>query len=305
MTSTSPLPRVADDRAAVIRGAIQGVIRVALRWALNSLGRVSSRVAGRLAFEVWRRPQGRSRVRSHERGIHAAARVSSVDHEDLEVVTYAWGDGVRPVLLVHGWSSRASRFAAVVDGLVEQGYSPVAYDAPGHGGTPGRAGSILDHQAIIASLEVRHGPFAGIVAHSLGVPIALYAIRQGLRVDRVVTIAGLCDFAYLVDAFCAELGLTARVNAGLQTAIERSLFQGDPDIWTRFSADQPTDCDILVIHDSDDEVISPGQATLLATAFGDRATRVETAGLGHGDILRDPDVVGTAVSFLTEERIVR
>ena len=70
--------------------------------------------------------------------------------------------------------------AGFVTKLLELGYSPVSYDAPGHGDSPGPIGSILDHQRIIRGLEERHGPFEGVIAHALGVPFALYAVREGV-----------------------------------------------------------------------------------------------------------------------------
>lgn len=278
-------------------------LSVGIRVALNSLGRVAPEAAARLAFELWRWPGPRGDVRPQERAVHEAARVSAVQHEGRRVVAYAWGDGQRPVLLVHGWRSRASRYADLVGALLDRGYSPVSYDAFGHGGSGGRAGTILDHQAVIEELAERHGPFEGIVAHSLGVPVALYAVREGLPAERVVGISGVSDFGYLVDVFCAKLGLRPSLNQRLRRRIERSLFDGDAGIWERFSAGTPAGCELLVVHDSADDVVSRGQADLLAAAYGDRATLVETTSLGHSRILRDVDVIAATVAFLAADEV--
>jgi pimeloyl-ACP methyl ester carboxylesterase len=271
---------------------------VAVRLALNGLSRIAPAAAARLAFELWRRPGPLGAVRPAERGVHEAAQVSAVEHQGRRAVTYAWGDGQRPVLLVHGWSSRASRFADLVNALLDRGYSPVSYDAFGHGGTGGGAGTILDNQAVIQALADRHGPFEGVVAHSLGVPFALYAVREGVPVDRVVAISGVSDFGYLVDTFCVKLGLRPSLNQQLRRRIERSLFDGDAGIWDRFSAGTSAGCDLLIVHDAVDHTVDPGQAGLLATGYGDRATLIETTGLGHSRILRDPEVIEAAVAFL-------
>jgi pimeloyl-ACP methyl ester carboxylesterase len=271
---------------------------VAIRLALNGVAGVAPAAAARVAFELWRWPGPRGDVRPAEREVHEAAQVSAVDHQGRRVVTYAWGDGQRPVLLVHGWSSRASRFADLVSALLVRGYSPVSYDAFGHGGTGGGAGTILDHQAVIAALSDRHGPFEGIVAHSLGVPFALYAVREGVSVDRVVAISGVSDFGYLVDTFCAKLGLRPSLNQRLRRRIERSLFDGDAGIWDRFSAGTRAGCDLLIVHDAVDDIVDRGQADLLASGYGARASLIETTGLGHSRILRDPEVIEAAVTFL-------
>ncbi|TCM43399.1 alpha/beta hydrolase [Kribbella sp. VKM Ac-2568] len=252
-------------------------------------------IAGRVAFELWRRPFKRGQVRESEREVHEAATVEVVDG----VVTYAWGDGARPVLLVHGWRSRASRFHKFVTRLVELGYSPVSYDAPGHGDSPGAAGTILDHQRIIRGLQDRHGPFEGAIAHSLGVPFVLYAIREGVCVERVVTISGLADFGYLADAFCRELGLGAKANASLRRSIERRLFDGDDGIWTRYSV-AAGDVDLLAIHNDEDDVVDPTQAPVLLAKYGPRAHFLQTNGLGHRRIMTDPEVITEAVAFVQD-----
>lgn len=273
----------------------------AIRLTLNGFSRVAPAAATRLAFELWRRPGPIGAVRPAEREVHDAAQVSAVEHRGRRAITYAWGDGQRPVLLVHGWNSRASRFADLVSALLDRGYSPVSYDAFGHGGTGGSAGTILDNQAVIKELADRHGPFEGVVAHSLGVPFALYAVREGVRVERVVAISGVSDFGYLVDTFCAKLGLRPSLNQRLRRRIERSLFDGDAGIWDRFSAGTSAGCDLLIVHDAVDYIVDRGQAGLLAAGYGDRATLMETTGLGHSRVLRDPEVIEAAVAFLGAE----
>lgn len=265
---------------------------------LQTIGVLSPRLGGRLAFKLWRRPLARGRVRANEQLVHDAARVEIVDN----VKTYAWGDGQRPVLLVHGWRSRASRYAGFVTRLLELGYSPVSYDAPAHGDSDGEVASILGHQRIIRALEERHGPFEGVIAHSLGVPFALYAVREGVAAKRLVMISGIADFGYLADAFCAELGLGPKINRELRRSIERGYFDGDGGIWTRFSVSTGK-AELLVIHNDEDDVVDPQQARVLLRAYGPRAHFLPTSGLGHSRILADPEVITEAVAFLQDSDV--
>ncbi|MFI7067541.1 alpha/beta hydrolase [Kribbella sp. NPDC050124] len=265
------------------------------RIGLSTIGRLSPWLAGRLAFELWRRPLMRGKVRESEQAIHAAARVEIVDG----VVTYAWGDGQRPVLLVHGWRSRASRYAGFVQRLLDLGYSPVSYDAPGHGDSAGPIVSILGHQRIMRDLEDRHGPFDGVIAHSLGVPFALYAVREGIAARRLVMISGVAEFGYLADTFCRELGLGPTINRTLRRSIERKYFDGDDRIWTRFSVSTGK-AELLVIHNDEDDVVDPGQAPILLRAYGPHAHFLPTTGLGHRRIMIDPEVITETVAFLQD-----
>ncbi|MEV6418090.1 alpha/beta hydrolase [Kribbella sp. NPDC051718] len=261
-----------------------------------SLKVMPPRIAGRVAFELWRRPLARGKVRTIEREVHEAASIKVVDG----VVTYAWGDGERPVLLVHGWRSRASRYYAFVERLLELGYSPVSYDAPGHGDTVVKAGTILDHQRIINRLSAEHGTFEGVIAHSLGVPFVLYALREGVEARRVVTISGPAEFGYLVDAFCRELGLGSKVDAGLRKAIERGLFDGDETIWAKYSVSEGA-TELLAIHNDEDDVVDPSQAPILLKRYGSKAHFLQTNGLGHRRIMVDPEVITEAVAYIQDQ----
>ncbi|MEU4197825.1 alpha/beta hydrolase [Kribbella sp. NPDC026611] len=267
---------------------------------LRTIGAVSPRLGGRLAFALWRRPLARGAVRDSERAVHDAARVEEIDG----ALTYAWGDGRRPVLLVHGWRSRASRYAGFITRLLELGYSPVSYDAPGHGDSPGPIVSILGHQRIIHALEKRYGPFEGVIAHSLGVPFVLYALREGVAAQRVVVISGVADFGYLADMFCATLGLGPKVNQQLRREIERGYFDGDRDIWTRFSV-MTGKLPLLVVHNDEDNVVHPEQARVLLRNYGAQAHFHPTTGLGHSRILQDPAVITEAVAFLQDQQSVQ
>lgn len=269
-----------------------------LGTALDVLARVSPSLAGRAALELWRRPGRPVPVHPEEERVLAQARLATVGPEGARVVTYAWGDGRRPVLLVHGWAARASRFADLVEALLAEGYSPVAYDAWGHGGSRGPVRTILEHEKVIAELGERHGRFEGAVAHSFGVAVTLYAARHRLPADRLVAISGMGDFGQLTDTFCQQLGAGPAVNRALRRAIERRWFDGDTGIWDRFSVHPAPGADVLVVHDAGDRVVDRTQADLITAAYGSRATLLETQGLGHARILRDPDVIAAAVGFL-------
>ncbi|MFH8579499.1 alpha/beta hydrolase [Streptomyces zaomyceticus] len=273
-----------------------------IRTALNATARVAPGPAGRAAFHLFVRPLGRARVKPEEEALLATARTGHLRVRGKDVVTYAWGDGRRPVLLVHGWSSRASRLTAFAEALLARGYSPVAFDAPGHGDSPGRASNIVEYREIIRELHTRHGDFDAVVAHSFGVLASLFALRDGVRTARFVGLGGVGSFDLLVKGFRAGLGVDERVVRCMRAHVERRLAPDEPGIWDRLDADLDPGAlgaPVLLFHDESDDMVPPAQSRLLARAHGDRARLVVTRGLGHRRILRDPDVVAEAVEFLT------
>ncbi|MFI9586270.1 alpha/beta fold hydrolase [Streptomyces sp. NPDC052236] len=279
-----------------------------LRTALNATSRVAPALAGRAAFTLFARPLGRSRPRSSERELHAAAHTDRLTVNGRSVVTYTWGDGARPVLLVHGWSSRGSRFADFVSALRDKGYSPVTFDAPGHGDSEGRATTILEYREIIRQLHARHGDFEAVVAHSFGVLATFFALRDGVVAHRIVGLGGVGSFEYLVDAFCAGLGLNDRLKRDLRRHVEGLLFPREPDIWERFNVTyrpEEVAVPVLLFHDEGDGMVPVAQSRLIAATHGERARLVVTRGLGHSRILNAPDVVAEAVGFAVSGRVGR
>ncbi|MCX5193401.1 alpha/beta fold hydrolase [Streptomyces sp. NBC_00249] len=274
-----------------------------LSTTLDIAARVAPGPAGRIAFGLFIRPLGRPRLRPEEAGVMGRAETGRLDVGGVRVATYRWGDGAHPVLLVHGWSSRASRFAGFVEVLLAQGHSVVAFDAPGHGESGGRAASIRDFRDIIRRLDAEYGPFPAVVAHSIGVLSTLFTLREGVRVERVVALAGIAHFDYLVDGFRRFLDVGPAAERALRRHVEHRVFADTPDIWRRLDARRDpgeSPARILLVHDTEDDMSVPGQSRAIAAAFGERARLIETQGLGHRRILGDPDVIAAAAAFLAE-----
>ncbi len=273
-----------------------------VRTTLAVLARVAPGAAGGLALRLFRTPTGRSRLRPAEEPVMRRARQDRFEVNGKAVDVFTWGDGERPVLVMHGWQSRASRFAPLVAALLDRGYSPVAFDAPGHGGSGGRTTTILEYREIARRLHQRHGRFAAVVAHSIGGLAAFFSVREQAPADRVITLSAPADFDHVIDKFCAQLRLGPRVKAELRHRIETRMFPEERDIWARFAAThRPGDLSqpILVVHDEADDVIDPAEARRLLAAYGGQADLLVTQGLGHRRIIADPRVVDAVLDFVS------
>ncbi|MET7762974.1 alpha/beta hydrolase [Streptomyces sp. NPDC005393] len=273
--------------------------------ALNATSLLAPRLAGAGAYRVFRLPLKRAAARPAEQEVLADADIGKLSVGGETAVTYRWGSGARPVLLVHGWQSRGSCFARFVPGLLEQGLSPIAFDAPAHGDATGDTTNVLAFQDAILQLSEQYGAFEAIISHSVGVMASALALRSGVRAGRLVAISGVCEFTYLFDQFCDQLALRPRLRAELRGRIERDIFPGEQDIWQRFSAVHRAaelTLPILLFHDENDQRVGMDQARRMATGFGDRARLVTTKGLGHRRILDDPDVVQGALDFVAAAR---
>ncbi|MFD8752470.1 alpha/beta hydrolase [Kitasatospora sp. NPDC059577] len=272
-----------------------------IRTALNPTARIAPGAAGRAAYELFVHPVRRSRVRPSEREVHGQAVTERLTVNGKPVVGYRWGSGERPVLLLHGWRSRASRYAPLVPRLRELGLSAVSFDAPGHGDSGGRTTGVPEYRELALRLQERYGPFEAVVAHSLGVCAAFGALADGLRAGRLAAVSGVSRVGFFPAAFCAGLGLNAGVERALRARIERELFGGDAGGWERFDAARrvaDVDLPVLVVHDEADDVVPLSEAHRLREAYGERLDLVVTRGLGHRRIIAEPAVVDQVIGFL-------
>jgi pimeloyl-ACP methyl ester carboxylesterase len=267
---------------------------------LNGLAVVAPPLAGRAAFRMFGYAGARAPLRDSEAAVHAEAVTDRLTVNGKRVVAYRWGDGGRPVLLLHGWQSRASRFAGFVRGLRALGHTAISFDAPAHGASGGRFTTAYDYLEAVEQIQRRYGRYDAIIAHSFGAIAAYLAVRTGVRAGRLVTISGAAEFDVLAGAFARQAGLSPRTLAALTGRTER-LF--GPDGWRQLSGtyrpDQIT-VPILAVHDDADRVVEVSQSVRVAEAYGARARLLRTTGLGHHRILGDLAVIGTALDFLAE-----
>lgn len=270
-----------------------------LRTALNATALVSPRLAGRAAFKLFHHPVRRSQVRLSEWELHERAVTEQLTVNGRAVTAYRWGSGERPVLLVHGWRSRASRYAAMIPGLQALGLTPVSFDAPGHGDSGGRSTTILDYRDAIGQLHDRYGPFEAVVAHSLGAAGAFLALRDGVTAGRVVTIAGAVEYGLFVRVFCTQLGLGPWGVRELERQVAEVLAVGR-DRADFDATHRPADFDfpILAVHDEGDTTVPLTQAHHLRAAYGEQLRLITTRGLGHRRILAEPTVVDNVLGFV-------
>jgi pimeloyl-ACP methyl ester carboxylesterase len=237
-------------------------------------------------------------VRPTEQSFHRSARRLELG----AVVGYEWGAGDRTVLLVHGWQSRASRFAVLGEALVARGYTVVSFDAPGNGESPGRRTHAFDYIDAARELARLYGPFEAIVAHSFGAVASFMAVRAEAHTKRIVTIAGVHDFASIVSDFGRAVGLGRHGVRRLRRDVERWARDRGVDVWREVVAElDPTDTltPLLVVHDSSDREVRLEQAMQIVEAHTGVVETLITDELGHNRVLSDEQVVERVVRFVT------
>ena len=266
-----------------------------LRLGIRLLGWVSPALAARWVYRLWFQPL-RFPEPPQEKEWRRAAEPLSVVHRGQRLAVDAWGAGPT-VLMVHGWNGRGAQLGAFVPELVRAGYRVVTFDTPAHGRSPGLATSLPEISEAIQAVARAGGPLHAIVGHSFGVACAIYAVQQGLKVNRLVAISPPSSIRGLTQKFFTALAVAPRVQE-----VFNRMFEADfgADLWQRFSPDARARQLILpglVIHDQDDRDVPIQEGIAVARAWPG-AEFVRTTGLGHRRILRDPDVIARVTAFI-------
>jgi pimeloyl-ACP methyl ester carboxylesterase len=251
---------------------------------------------GGWAYRLWFRTR-RQPGSAAELSLAGAAERLTLTVDGRPLALYRWGAG--PVIVfVHGWSGRATQAGAFVGPLTAAGYCVLAFDAPGHGNTPGRRTNVLEFSAALHAIAAACGPLHGAITHSFGGMALAYALRHGLAVGRAVCIGTPARLEFLVERFARLLALPAPVLNELRRRLEQRFAE---DVWDAISTDsnaQTLNVPVLIVHDRDDREVPWTQGALIAEAWPG-AQWLATRGLGHHRVLRDAATVQAIVDFLS------
>ncbi|MFB2772490.1 alpha/beta fold hydrolase [Pelatocladus sp. BLCC-F211] len=272
---------------------------------LNLIGYFSPSIAGYMVFYLFCRPSSPAAIGRSQIEMMTSAYRYHISINGKQVAVYRWGDGTNPVLLVHGWGSRAASFTKLAKKLLDAEYSPIAFDAPAHGESDGKTTTILEYEEICKQLSQEYGRFSAVIGHSFGILGLFKALKSSVLVDKVVSISGVCDFSFLEQEFSRKLRLSHPVQENLKKRIE-NLFAPIKDIWQTFSVNYNAgkiSVPVLIVYDDDDDVVPQEQTMKIFNAYNHHSEIYKTQNLGHQRILLSKDVIQKIVNFIMEEPI--
>jgi len=273
----------------------------ALRLCFKALRTLSPDLARRGAERLFSTPR-RHEEPEPERAARQQGRPFHFMSRGLRLKGYAWGEGPA-VLCLHGWEGRGAQFHAFVEPLARAGFTTIAFDQPGHGGSQGRMSGPSDWAQAIQDLVATLGPIHGLVAHSLGSVGAAVAMDRGLQVAGAVLVAPPARPDPYYSQVLSLLGFPERDHpAALRAYLQR---RGLPPERSHVNLLAPSFTAAgLLIHDRGDREVPWNDGATIASAWP-AATFLTTEGLGHHRILRDAAVIEAAVAFLQQLPITR
>ena len=271
---------------------------------MSDLGAADLEAEARRLVEELGRPKRRVRPR--------LARMLN-EAEDLEVATahggiMAWRLGSGPAtLMVHGWEDDNALWSPLIDLCAEMMRGSVAFDLPGHGWSPAEECSIQAAGAAVLAVAEALGPIDSVVAHSFGCPSTIWAMANGLKVQRAVMIASPVprtetrsqardmtrwEQAQLHEGVDPEVIARARVIMAERPPMRSN----DPDF--DIEAVLPTlTAKALILHSMDDEQCPVANSQRMAELWpGSELVLLD--GLGHRLVAQEPDVVARVFEFV-------
>ena len=209
---------------------------------------------------------------------------------------YHWSGKGPKIVLVHGWSSRATNFYEIIEKLILLDYNVYAFDAVAHGESKGIITNIPELIKTLEELIQEWGPVEAILGHSGGGFASAYVVAQNPQIKKLILIS---PFNKVTDIFkkyfeIIQLGEKARMlMIGYFTKLTGKKVQ---ELSGELSA-QAIRAKTLVIHDRNDKEVQVEDSIDIAKNLKN-GQLILTEGLGHRRILRDEMVINELVNFL-------
>jgi pimeloyl-ACP methyl ester carboxylesterase len=228
-----------------------------------------------------------------------------VPFEGTTLSAFCWGKG-KPVLLVHGWGSRASHLALIGRALAKEGFAVTAPDMPAHSSTgisTLEKSNMFQYGRALSAVAKSVGPVHAVVGHSFGAMCGAFVLA-GLgafadhRVDvpRLVLMSTPPTIASVLESFCRHDEVGASGFPELKEVLEKG-FDFRVDDYTIARALPGIKAKTLLIHDEADEEFPVREILSIHEGVPEIEIFV-TQGSGHQRILGNRAVITRVKEFL-------
>ena len=251
----------------------------------------------RLAAFFFARPF-RYKLPTREIPVMTKAQKSSVYIKKLgkNVFCYHWNGKGPKIILMHGWSGRATNFYLIIEALMQLDYDIYAFDAPAHGKSRGLTTNLPEFIVTLDSLLKHWGPFEIILGHSGGAFASSHVCANHPEVQKLILIS---PFDKMKDIFEKYFDLIQLGEKAKKLMISYFFRKTQRNIleFSSSSLAKKIKAKTLIIHDEDDKEVEVFNAINIEKKLRNSSLLI-TQGLGHRRILRDDRVIDEIVEFL-------
>ena len=205
------------------------------------------------------------------------------------------------VLLVHGWGADSSTMHGFVRPLAANGLQAAAFDAPGHGASPGDSTTMSAFKdAVKAAVLQRDTRIRAVIAHSLGGLATLAALAElgEHHHVRAVCLLGMpCTLSGVIERWSHKvLHLRPPVMRALHDQLHRR--SGLPvDYWDARALAAGLHIPMLLLHDPNDKVVPATESEQIVKALPLAQYEAVDSG-GHSGLLSNAQTVQQVARFI-------
>jgi pimeloyl-ACP methyl ester carboxylesterase len=279
-----------------------GILKV-VRWIYPRLERFAPSLAHRYFVKLFFTPF-RFSVPEKEKQAETFSEKFFVLAAGKKIQCYTWGSGP-PVVVIHGWGGRATQFRRFIKPLTTAGYQVVGFDGPAHGNSEGKRTNIVEFEEVLLKIYEKVGQPVGILAHSFGGSVALFAAMKGLIIPKLINIASPTIGDEIINTYLRAINGSESTRDYFKKYTQKKY--GKPfDEFTSsyFSQHLPRPVAVLLVHDESDKEVIIEHAERFIKLYP-TAKLIKTKGLGHTRILKDDQVIRACVTFIQGEASAR
>ena len=269
----------------------------AFRFTLRILEFLNPYLAMRLAAFFFAKPL-RYQFLERETPVLLKAQKSSVHIHgvDKSVFCYHWQGKGPKIMLMHGWSGRATNFFKIIEKLMLLDYDIYAFDAPAHGRSSGVTTNLPEFILTMEALLNQWGPFETVLGHSGGGFSSAQVCAQHPEIKKLILISPFDRSIDLFENYFDLIGLGQKARKLMIDYFFRKTNKKMSEFSTAFSASS-IQANTLVIHDENDREVPLFNAINIDKNLK-KGKLIITKGLGHRRILRDERVIDEIFYFL-------
>ena len=255
----------------------------------------ASRFAARLFLTPFRYKLPEREKEMDSKSQQETLRVPAISRD---IVVYHYGKSQKKVLLVHGWSGRGTQLSVIAKALVEEGYEVISFDAPAHGKAPGKISMMPFFIEAVHFLDKKYGPFDAAIGHSLGGMASLKAVKDGVKLKKLVIIGTANSVTHITRDFARNMKLSQKVADKMKVYLDGK-FRKDMDTYSGAVSARKVNIPTLVIHDIHDVDVPVSSAYEINESL-ENGELFLTEKMGHRRILGNKEVIRKILEYLRE-----
>ncbi len=201
-------------------------------------------------------------------------------------------------MLIHGWGGQAGNFSDLIEKLLANNYTVLAFDGPSHGFSSRGKTSLFEFTELVGVL-IRKWNVEKLISHSFGGVATTYSLAQNpdLKISKYVLLTTPNSFAERIDDISKRVGITQNVQKKLIEKVESEIEIKVADLNVSDFVKIASVEKALILHDKADTVIDISQSRAVHENWANCELE-ELEGTGHFRILRTEKVLDRVIGFL-------